>query len=131
MDTERIKETTLVRSLADVVADVSDLLQKEIRLAKAELADKLSRKLDASLWLVVSGVLGFVGAMLVVQAIVFGLASLGVPLHWSCLIVAAAFGIGAAVAYSRWRSGSREGLTPERTFRQVRKDIATTKEQLS
>jgi putative superfamily III holin-X len=62
---------------------------------------------------------------------VFGIASFGLALHWSCLIVAAVLGAGAAAAFFRGRANAQEELTPTRTINQIKQDIATTKEKLS
>jgi hypothetical protein len=43
MAQEQLKHSALPRALADVVADVADLFQKELRLARVESA-KLSTK---------------------------------------------------------------------------------------
>jgi hypothetical protein len=126
-----LKNSTLTRSLADVVADLSDLFQKEMRLAKAELSAKLSTKLQASVWLLAAGLLGLIAAFLVVQALVFGIASFGIALHWSCLIVAALLGAVAAAAYARARTDAKGNLIPSRTIQQIKRDIATTKERLT
>jgi hypothetical protein len=39
---ERLKDTALPHALSDVVADLADLFQKELRLAKAEVLSKVS-----------------------------------------------------------------------------------------
>ena len=39
---ESLKNTALVGAFSDVVSDFADLLQKEMRLAKAELSAKFS-----------------------------------------------------------------------------------------
>jgi hypothetical protein len=128
---EHVKNSALPRVLADVVGDLADLVQKEMRLAKTEISEKLSAKLRAGTWLGVAGGLGAIAAMLVIQGIVFGIATLGIALHWSCLIVAAALAVAGGVAYAKGMSDAREDLTPTRTIRQVKKDIATAKEQLT
>ena len=56
---ERLKDTLLVGTLRNVVEDVADFLQKEVRLAKAELSEKLSIKLRAGLRMSTTGILGF------------------------------------------------------------------------
>ena len=87
---DTLRNTGLVRALSDVLADLSDLVQKEIRLAKAEVTEKISAKLQASVWMVAAAVEGLIAALLVIQGIVFAIASFGLALHWSCLLVAAA-----------------------------------------
>jgi len=131
MAPEGLRNSALPRAFSDVVADLADLLQKELRLARAELSDKLATKLRAGMWLSGAAVLGFITAILLAQALVVWISSLGFSLHSSCLIVAAATAAGAVLAYFMGRADAREELTPERTLRQFNQDIQKTKEQLS
>ena len=128
---EHLKNSVLPRALADVAGDLADLVQKELRLAKTEIFEKLSAKLRAGVWMGVAGGLGFIALLCVVQGIVFGIATFGIALHWSCLIVAAALAVIAGAAYAKAMADAREELTPRRTIRQVERDIATIKEQLT
>jgi Putative Actinobacterial Holin-X, holin superfamily III len=128
---DHLNNSTLARSLSDVIGDLSDLLQKEMRLARAEISAKLSSKLQASVWMAAAGLLWLLAGLLVVQGLVFGIASFGLALHWSCLIVAAVLGACGAMAYFTGRAKAQEGLMPERTIDQIRQDLSTTKEQLS
>jgi putative superfamily III holin-X len=128
---EHLKNSALPRAFADVVGDLADLVQKEIHLAKAELSEKLSAKLRAGVWIGVAAGLGLIAALLVIEGIVFGIATFGIALHWSCLIVAAVLAAAAATAYAKGSADAREELTPTRTIRQVKRDIATAKEQLT
>lgn len=131
MTHDPLRNSTLTRTVSDVVTDLADLFQKELRLAKAELSAKLATKVQAGVWMAAAAVLGLVAALLVVQALVFAIASFGIPLHWSCLIVAAVLAAGAAFAFLRGRADAREELMPTRTLAQIKADIATTKEQLT
>jgi hypothetical protein len=128
---EHVKNSALPRVLSDVVADLADLFQKELRLFKAELSEKLSIKLWAGVWMSVAGVLAVVAVLLVVQALVFGIAAYGIALHWSCLIVAALFAVAGGAAFAKGRADAREELAPTRTIENVKQDIATAKEQLT
>ena len=49
--------------LSEVVADLADLFQKELRLARAEISAKLSTRLHAGIWMSVAGVLALVAAL--------------------------------------------------------------------
>jgi hypothetical protein len=124
---EQLKSSTLTRSLSDVIADLSELFQKEMRLARAEMSAKISTKLQAGVWMGAAGLLGLIALLVLIEALVFGIASFGLALHWSCLIV----GAGAAAAFFRGRANAQEELTPTRTINQITQDIATTKEKLS
>jgi hypothetical protein len=120
-----------MQSLTDLLAHLSDLVQKEIRLAKAEVTEKITSQVQASIWMVAAAFLGLVAALLVVEAAVFALASFGLALYWSCLLVAAVLAAGGAAAFYHGRSIAEQGLLPTRTAKQVTKDIQTAKEQLT
>jgi len=117
--------------VTEVVADLADLFQKELRLAGAEMSARLSTKLHAGIWMSVAGVLGLIAGFVLIQAAIFAIASLGIALHWSCLIVAVALGAVALASFLKGRADAREELTPARTIHHVKRDIATVKEQLS
>lgn len=128
---EQLKRESLSSAVSDIVADLADLVQKEIKLVRAELSAKLASKLQAGIWMSAAGVLALVAALLVVQALVFAIASFGLALHWSCLIVALILAGAAALAYYKGRANADEALTPARTIQQIKLDIATVKEQLT
>jgi hypothetical protein len=121
----------LVKALTDLFADLADLLRKELQLAKTEITEKIVSRLRASVWMVVAGALGLIAVLLLVEAAVFAIASFGIALHWSCLIVAAVLAAAAATAFFQGRSAAQDELLPTRTARQISQDIRTAKEQLT
>jgi hypothetical protein len=131
MAPETLAKSTLTRTLADVLGDFSDLVAKQIQLARAEITANISMGLLASIWLVVAAVLLLLAGVLVVEAAVFGIASTGVALHWACLMVAALLAAigGGILLYAR--SVARDTLSPARSIRQVNKDILAAKEHLA
>lgn len=128
---DSLKDTALITAISDAIGGVSDLLQKEIRLAKAELSHKVSTKLRAGLWMSITGALGLFAALAAIEAAIFAIASYGIALHWSCLIVAGILSLGALGAYAIGSADARAGITPTRTMRQLRQDGAMAKEKLS
>ena len=128
---DALRNTGFTSAVTALLADLSDLVQKELRLAKAEVADNISARLQAGAWMSAAAALAFIAALLVVEAAVFALASYGLALHWSCLVVAAVLAAAAAAAFSRGRSLSDRELLPNRTIKQVSRDIQTAKEQLT
>jgi uncharacterized membrane protein YedE/YeeE len=128
---ENLKNAALPRSLMDVIADIADLLQKEIRLARAEVMSKLSARLQAGVWIVAAGILGFITALLLVAGLVLGVASYGIAMHWACVIVAAIFGVVAVLVFLKGHADAQKNIAPNRTFGQLRQDIAIAKEHLS
>jgi uncharacterized membrane protein YdjX (TVP38/TMEM64 family) len=131
MDYDRLRNSGLVQAVTDLFADLADLLQKELRLAKTEITEKIVSRLRASVWMVVAGVLAIVAVLLLIEAAVFGIASFGIALHWSCLLVAAVLAAGAAAAFFQGRAAAQDELLPTRTANQISQDIKTAKEQLT
>ena len=128
---EQLKRSTLLESSSAIIADFSDLFRKEIRLAQAEMSEKFASKIRGGVWMLVAGLLGLVAILLIVQALVFAVASYGIALHWACLIVAGILGAVGGLAYFQGRADAEESLLPTRTINQIKQDIATTKEQLT
>ena len=124
-------DLTLVSVLKDLFADLSDLVKREARLARAEMTEALKSSLQAGMWMAVGGVLGLVAALVLIQAIIFGLASLGLGLGWASLIVAAALAAIAAGAFFYGRSLARGSIKPDRALRQINQDMAAVREQLT
>jgi putative superfamily III holin-X len=131
MALDHLQNSGLTRAVTDLLADLAELLQKELQLAKTEITEKITARLRASAWMVAAGVLGMVAALLIVEAAVFAVASFGLALYWSCLVVAAVLLAGAAAAFFHGRSLTEEELLPSRTARQITQDIKTAKEQLT
>jgi len=128
---EALQDSPLIRTLKDLFADLSDLVRKEVRLARAEVAEAVAGGVHAGIWMAAGGLLALITVLLVVQAIVFGIASLGIGLHWASLIVAAVLAAAAAAAFFYGRSLAKGSLTPRRTLRQINDDIGAVREQLT
>jgi hypothetical protein len=128
---ESLQDSPLITSLRELATDVSDLLRKEIRLVKAEVTEALASGVKAGAWIAVAGFLALVAMLLVVQALVFAVASLGINLHWASLIVAAVLGGLAAGAFFYGRSLAQSLPTPTRTRRQIHADITAMREHLT
>jgi uncharacterized membrane protein YgcG len=128
---DRLTNTTLPHTVSEVVAALADLFQKELRLAKAEIASKISAKLNAGIWMAVASILAAVATFIILQAVIFAIASYGIAMHWSCLIVAGAVAALALVAFVIGRADAQEDITPGRTIHQIKRDISTAREQLT
>lgn len=131
MALDRLQHSGLAQAFTDLLADLGDLLQKEVQLAKAEVTEKITSRLKASMWMVGAGLLALIAGLLVVEAAVFAIASFGLALHWACLVVAGVLAAGALAAFYYGRSVADDDLLPERSVRQISQDIRTAKEQLT
>jgi putative superfamily III holin-X len=130
MAEESLWETRLVRAVTHLGTDLADLVQKELRLARTEIVQKLSIGLEASAWFAIAAVLGLFAVVLVLEALVFGIAAAGIPLWGSCLLVAFMVSALAAIAFFYARRQSSEDMTPVRSARQFTRAVGTVKEQL-
>jgi hypothetical protein len=81
--------------------------------------------------MLVAALLGFVASLLVIEAIVFALASFGLAIYWACLLVAGVLAVCGAAAFAYGRSAANEMLVPMRGAGQINEDIRTIREQLT
>jgi Na+/melibiose symporter-like transporter len=130
MASDHLRDTTLVRAATDLLSDLSDLVRKELYLARAEMSQALAQRVQAAAWMGVAALLALIVLVLLVEAAVFALASTGLATHWACLIVAAALAVAALIAFAVGRSSLSDPLTPTRTARQLNETIRTATEQL-
>jgi hypothetical protein len=130
MTTERLRASPLPRALSDVVADVSDLLQKELRLARAEIGEKLSNKLRAGTWMLIAAAVALIAFLMLIEGLALWIATFGISLYASHWIIGAALALISVLAYFAGRADARESLAPERTIHQVNRDMIETKERL-
>ena len=125
-------QPTVFHAIGETVARASELIQLEIRLAKAELAEK-SVHLKAGLASILIGaVLVTVGLFLVAQALVLLLIGMGLSPLAATLVVAAGFAGGGLALVAAGRKELDAGaLTPNRTLNDLQRDRALVKEKLS
>ena len=128
---DSLRDSGLVRAVTDLLADLSDLVQKEIRLARAEVSEKISAKLQGGGWMAAAGILALIALLLLIEAAVFAIASFGLTLYWACLLVAAIIAAAAAAVFYHGRSLAEQELLPTRSVRQIKQDIEMAKEQLT
>lgn len=133
MTYENVKNTALLNSISNVIGDLTDLFQKEIRLAGAEVSAKALTNLQGAAWMGAAAGLGLIAFLLTVEAIVFAIVSVGIAAYWSCLIVGAVFAAAGAFAFYKGRVDVSGGLTPNRTIHQLKEmkeTVRITKEQV-
>jgi len=80
--------------------------------------------------MVSAAILGLLAVAFVAEAVVFAIASAGLALYWSCLIVAAVLAVLAAIAFYAGQVGISGDLSPARTVRQFNEAVKSATEQL-
>ena len=130
MPYERLANSDLIKAFGDALGDLSDLIQKEIHLAKAEITEKITSKLHAGGWMGAAAFSGILAVVFLLEAAVFALMAFGLAAYWASLLVAAVLGAAAAACFYHGRSLAEEELAPTRTLGQVARDVQTAKEQI-
>jgi hypothetical protein len=119
--------------LGDLMGDVTELVRKEIQLAKAELSEKTSQAIAGVTSLAIGGLIAFAGLLVLLDAAVYGLAELlgNVPLWASALVVGVVvLGAGMVLLLKGRANLSAENLAPRRTVEAMRQNAETIKEQV-
>ena len=120
---------SISRLLGGAFEQLAQLVQTEIRLAKAELADKAA-KAGMGVGLVFGGLLLMVPTLvLFLIALALFLTNLGLsPVTAHLLAGAIGAGASAVLLVSGLARLKPSGLMPDTTIRQIQKDIAAAKE---
>lgn len=122
------------RSLGDLLADLSrqtsTLVRKELELARVEMTAKASKAGRDGTVAAIGGVLAHAGMLVLLAAIVLGLAALGLAAWLSAAIVAiAAIAIGAIVTNRGIARLRLMNMTPTQTIESVKEDVKWTTRQ--
>ncbi len=123
-----LRHSALSHAVGDVLQDVSDLVQKELQFARAELAGNLSIVLRKVAGIAIAAVFALVALLALVEAVIFALVSHGMAPYIACLVVSGVAAVIAIIAYAAGQS--RASITPSRTLQQMSADIRTAKEHL-
>ena len=126
----------MVGLVSDALARSADLLQTEMRLARAELGEKAAEIRDnvvACLAMMLVGVAFLIGALvLLLQAVVAALINGGLAPHWAILIVAGGAALGGIVLLVAGKKQfGNVDPTPQRTINSLERDARMAKESLT
>lgn len=116
---------------ADVVADGSALFQSEVRLARAEVSDKITNLTRGLTMLVIGAVLLIPALVVLMTALVSALADQGTdPTLAAAIVGGAALLVGIVLLWAGMRSFKADNLVPRATIRQLKHDASLAKEQV-
>jgi tetrahydromethanopterin S-methyltransferase subunit G len=124
------KPTTSV--IGDILSHLSNLVRKEVDLAKSEVRQNLGRAGTAVGLLVGAVVLILVALNVLAAAAVAAMAEAGMNAGLAALIVGAVLLVIAAIMAFKGKSDlSAESLAPTRTAENLRRDATALKEQIN
>jgi hypothetical protein len=117
------------RSLAMVLEDLLDegraLFRSEVRLARAEMAEKANRMKTGLILAGAGAVLLLASLVMFLEAAIGGLMAAGLSFAVSALIVGAVvLALGAIVAMAGASRLKAKNLAPTKTARQLRRDVS-------
>jgi len=130
-----MQQPTDERSLGDLFADLAretgTLVSHEVALARTEMTEKAAQVGKDVAFLAVGGLVAYAGLLAIVAAIILVLASNGLPLWVSALIVGLVI---AAIGYVLIQRGlsalKRQDFTPSQTIASLKEDTQWAKEQI-
>jgi len=121
-------ERTLGQLVADATQDVSTIVRSEIDLAKAEITADAKQAGKGAGMFAGAGVMGFLGVVLLLFAVVYGLVAAGVPTWLAFLIVAVLlFVVAGVLGLVGKKAVSKVKGKPERTIVTTQETIAAIK----
>jgi uncharacterized membrane protein YqjE len=125
----QVVERSIGSLVNDIVGNVQEIIRSEVRLAKAEVTEELTKASRAMIWLVAGVVLATMALGFLLLTIVYVLAHFFQP--WvAALIVALGSGaIGGALAAMGATQMKRVSLKPPRTINSVQENLQWAKAQ--
>jgi uncharacterized membrane protein YqjE len=124
-----LRRSALGHAVGDVLQDVAELVQMELRVAKAELASNLDTAVWKVAYIAIAGVFALVAVLALTEAAIFALIDQGLAPYVACLVAAAVLVLLALIA--TFASRGRASVTPSRTLQHVSDDLKTAKEHLT
>ena len=117
---------------SDAMSKAANLLRIELRLAQAELSDKLAQwKVGAGLVLL-AAIFASAALLLVLQAIVVALVELGVAASLATVLVAGLSLLIAGICFGAGRKRlDTDMVVPDRTLHQLERDKDLIKEKVT
>ncbi|HEX7796265.1 MAG TPA: phage holin family protein [Vicinamibacterales bacterium] len=125
----QVVERSIGSLVNDIVGNVQEIIRSEVRLAKAEVTEELTKARRAVIWLVAGAVIATMAFGFLLLTAVYVLAHFFQP--WvAALIVALGSGaIGGALAAVGASQMKRVSLRPPRTITSVQENLQWAKAQ--
>ena len=92
------QEKSLGELFGDLTRETSELVREELNLAKAEMTEKATKAAKDAAMTAVGGFVAYMGVLVLVAALVLGLATAGMPAWAAALVIGLIFCIGGALA---------------------------------
>ena len=121
----------LASLFTDLISEVTQLFQAEIRLVRAEMNEKVSRVANSGALIGAGAVVMLPAVFILLLAIVRWLEVAGLPDQWGLLIVGVVVAaLGTLLLMKGINNLKGSALVPQRSIEQVRADFSVAREQM-
>lgn len=127
---ETIVDLSVGKIFTRIGNDVGRLVRAEVELAKREIKQDLAKAIRSLIAGAIAAMAGYLVLIFASLAVMFGLGAL-MPLGWAALIVAALWGIAAAILVARARRMMKEMSGARRTRQSIKEDVEWTKDRVA
>jgi uncharacterized membrane protein YqjE len=124
-----VVERSISSLLKDIVGNLQQIIRAEVRLAKVEVGEELSKARQAMVLLAIGGLFGAMALAFLLLGAVYGLAHVVQPWVAAVLVAIGAGGVGGALMAVGVSKIKRISLPPERTVTTVQENIQWAKAQ--
>jgi uncharacterized membrane protein YqjE len=125
----QVVERSIGALVSDIVGNLQQIIRSEVRLAKAEVTEELTKAGRAVIWLVAGVVLATMALGFLFLGAVYLLAHFFQPWVAAVLVALAIGAIGGALVAIGATQMKRVSLTPSRTVTSVQENIQWAKAQ--
>ena len=121
----------LASLFTDLISEVTQLFQAEIRLVRAEMNEKVSRVANSGALIGAGAVVMLPAVFILLLAIVRWLEVAGLPDQWGLLIVGVVVAaLGTLLLMKGINNLKGSALVPQRTIEQVQADFSVAREHV-
>ena len=124
------KDKTLGELFSDLSRETSQLLRKEVQLAKTELSQNVSHAVKNAALLVVAAVFVFFAAQALLAAAILALVPVVGPWQAALIVAVVLLVLAAALATVGLSALKKGNLAPRETVQTIREDVQWAKNQL-
>lgn len=127
------EQRSLGELFGDLTSDMKTLVKQEVRLAKAEIGQKVS-DLSKDMLMLGAGISVLYAAFLALLAGIVGLVAHAAEIPWwgsGLLVGVLCLAIGGGLVYAGIQAMKQRDLTPEQTLTTLKEDATWLKEQVT
>lgn len=130
MTTDTTRRST-PQLFTEIFAQATQLMRAELRLVRAEIAEKLSQAATGAALIGATAVVMIAALVLILHGLAAWLVALGWQPHWAALLVGGGVAAIGIVMLMKAMSDLKAGnLKPDRTLHQLNQDLNIAREQV-